>query len=159
MKVAILAVCALLGGVGGYFAAPIASNMYVQAKEPDMFGAFLFYLIDADIICNCQNRPPNEALQTLKKDISLLQGWRRQNPKSQMLAQEIGLAQVRLSRVEESLGDEAQAEAALNAARDELASVGWKDLSAAHLIALTTQLDSEYRPQKQNQKVVSPVPK
>ena len=155
MKAMILAICALLGSVGGYFAAPIASNMYIHAKEPDMFGAFLFLLVDNEIVCNCQNRPPNESLRALKKDISILQGWRDQSPNSKMLGQEIGLAEIRLSRIEEASGDEAQAEEALNAARIELAPLGWKDLSAAHLIALTTQLDSEYRPKKQNKEVAS----
>ncbi len=155
MKATILAICALVGLVTGYFAAPIASYGYLRAKEPDMFGAFLFFLVDNEIACNCQNQPPNESLKTVKNSISILQGWRNQNPNSQMLAQEIGLAQVRLSRVEEALGDEAQAEEGLNAARIELAPLGWKDLSAAHLIALTTQLDSEYRPKKENKEVAS----
>ncbi|HUJ30981.1 MAG TPA: hypothetical protein VLY23_06845 [Candidatus Acidoferrum sp.] len=148
-------VCALLGLCAGYFVAPIASMGFVRWNEPDLFGAFAFSLVDSSISCSCENQPPAETFETLTDDLSTLQRWRKQNPESRILKQEIGLAQVRLSRIEQELGHAAQSDVDMKDGQEELAALGWKNLSAAHLIALTTQLDSEYK--QGNQKTKSAV--
>ncbi len=61
-----------------------------------------------------------------------------------MLGQEIGLAEVRLSRVERELGRDTEADRDMKGAQDELAALGWKNVSAEHLVALTKRLDSQY---------------
>jgi len=155
MKKAIaIFVCALLGLVAGYFAAPAASFLFIQSTQRDMFGAFALSLVDSSVACNCDGQPPSESLKTVKQDLSILQRWRDQNRNSRVLGQEIGLTQVRLSRLEGELGDNTQADADMAKAQEELAALGWRDTSAAHLIALTKQLNSEYKPADQKNKTV-----
>lgn len=116
-----------------------------------MFGAFIFYLADNFIFCSCENEPPSEALKTVNKDLSTLRGWRERNPDSRLLAQEIGLTEVQRSRLEQKLGQTSQAEEDMKRAQGELAALGWKDVSAEHLVALATQLGSEYKaPDRKN---------
>jgi hypothetical protein len=154
-KAIIICVCAVLGLTAGYIAAPIASSWYIESREPDMFGAFAFSLVDNFVFCSCGNQPPSEALESVTKDLSILRRWRERNPKSRILAQEIGLAEVELSRLEQNLGHEQRADEAMKRAQDELTAVGWKDVSAAHLIALTAQLNSEYKQADQKNKTVA----
>lgn len=154
-KAIIICVCAVLGLTAGYFAAPFASFWFIQSREPDMFGAFAFSLVDNFVFCSCGNQPPSEALETVTKDLSILRGWREQNPKSRLLAQEIGLTEVELSRLEQNLGHDQRADEDMKHAQDELAALGWKDVSAAHLIALTAQLNSEYKQADQKNKTVA----
>jgi hypothetical protein len=143
-KAIIVLVCALLGVCAGYFAAPLASMWIVQSTEPDMFGAFLLSLVDGSVACNCDNQPLNESLKTLTSDLAALQRWRNRDPKSRVLSQEIALTNIRLSRLEQELGHDAQADDDMKLAQEELRVLGWNDVSASHLIALTTQLSSEY---------------
>jgi hypothetical protein len=154
-KAIIISVCAVLGLTAGYFAAPVASFLFVQSREPDMFGAFYFSLIDNFVFCSCENQPPDEAMKTVTKDLSTLRGWRDHNPESQLLAQEIGLTEVQLSRLDQTLGHQQQADEDMKHAQDELTGLGWKDVSAAHLIALTAQLSSEYKQVNQKNKTVA----
>lgn len=141
-KALVIVVCALLGLVAGYFAAQPASMWYIQSTEPDMFGAFLFSIVDSSIACSCETKPPNEALKDVSDGLSTLRRWRGQNRGSLMLAQEIGLGYVRLSQLEHKLGNDALAESYMKHGHDELAALGWKDVSPAHLTALVTQMDS-----------------
>lgn len=154
-KAIIICICMVLGLTAGYFAAPIASTWYIQSREPDMFGASIFSLVDNFIFCSCGNQPPNEALESVTKDLSILKRWREKNPKSQLLAQEIGLTEVELSRLEQNLGHDQRADEDMKHAQDELAALGWKDVSAAHLIALTVQLNSEYKQADQKNQTVA----
>lgn len=154
-KVIIVCVCALVGLSAGYFAAPLASIGFVQSTEPDMFGAFLLYLADSSTACNCDHQPPSERLKTLASDLSSLQRWRDQNRNSRALSQEIGLTEIRLSRLEQELGHHAQGDDDMKHGQVELTALGWKDVSAAHLIALTTQLNSEYKQVDQKGKTVA----
>jgi hypothetical protein len=110
-----------------------------------MFGAFAFSLVDNFIFCSCENEPPSEALKAVTKDLSILRSWREQNPASRVLAQEIGLTEAQLSRLERKLDNDQQADEDMKHAQGELTALGWKDVSAAHLIAVTTQLNSEYK--------------
>ena len=151
-----LLICALVGIAAGYFVAPAVSMAYVQTTEPDMFGAFMLSTIDSSIACKCQNQPPSQSLQTVSDDLAALQRWRSQNPQSVQLRQEIGLAEVHLSRLNEELGRQSQAEKEMNQAQAELKGLGWKNVSPAHLVALTKQLDSEYEnPNQRSQSVQS----
>lgn len=143
-RIIAVSVCALLGLVGGYFVAPIVSMWFVQSTERDMFGAFTFYLVDSSVGCDCDDQPPTESLKTLTNDLSILRQWQKQNPKSELLQQEVGLTQVRLARIEQALGNSHDANEDIQQAQNELTQLGWKDVSFGHLIALTQQLDSEY---------------
>ncbi len=147
MKKAIaISICVLLGAIAGYFIAPFVSFGIIQITEPDMSGAFLLSLVDDQIGCSCANKPPAESANEVSKDISILEGWRTRNQGSHVLAQEIGLAEVRLSQLEMRLGRKAQADQDMASGQEELAALGWKDVSSAHLTALVTRLDSEYSP-------------
>lgn len=67
-------------------------------------------LVDSSIVCSCETRPPDQAIKTLKSDLSSLEKWQGQNEKSNVLAQEIGLAEVRLSRLEREVSRNAEAD-------------------------------------------------
>lgn len=144
-KIIAVSICTLLGVALGYFAAPIASMSYIQSSEPDMFSAFMLAMVDSSIACNCENQPASESIKTVTDDLALLQRWRNQNPNSVQLKQEIGLAEIHLSRLDQELGQQGQADENMKRAQAELAALGWKNVSAAHLIAVTKQLDSEYQ--------------
>lgn len=147
MKKAIaISVCVLLGAAVGYFVAPFASFAFVQFAEPDLSGAFLLSLVESQIGCACANQPPAESVKEVSKGIAILQDWRARNQGSSVLGQEIGLGDVRLSLLEMRLGHSAQANQDMASGQKELAALGWKDVSAAHLTALVTQLDSDYSP-------------
>lgn len=144
-KTIAISVCALLGLSVGYFAAPMASYSFVKSTEPDMFGAFALSMVKNSVACDCDRQPPTENLKTLTQDLSILQRWQDRNRNSLVLGQEIGLTQVRLSRLERELGNNAQVDANMMKAQENLTALGWKDISAKHLVALTEQLDSEYK--------------
>lgn len=154
-KAIVVSICALLGLIGGYFAAPIASMGFVRLTEPDMFGAMPLFLVEGFIACNPKNQPPSERVEELANYLSILQRSRDQNRNSRVLRQDIGLTYVRLSLLEQKSGNNAQADEDMRHGRDELATVGWKDVSAAHLTALVTQLDSEYKEVDQKNKAVA----
>ena len=154
-KTTIISVCALLGLVAGFFAAQPASMWYMQSTEPDMFGAFALKIIDNSITCNCESKSPNEAIKRVSDGLSTLRGWRDQNRSSLMLGQEIGLAYVRLSQFERKLGHNAQADSDIEHGQHELAALGWKDVSPAHLTALVERMDSEYQEPDRNEKATA----
>ena len=145
-KAIAIAVCVSLGAAAGYFIAPFASFGIIQFTEPDMSGAFLLSLVENQIGCTCANQPPSESAAEVSKSIGTLEGWRAQNQGSRVLGQEIGLGDVRLSLLETQLGHSAQANQDMTSGQKELAALGWKDVSSAHLTALVTQLNSEYSP-------------
>jgi len=151
----ILLACGILGGISGFFVAPFATMGFMQSTEPKLFGAFMFSLIDSSIVCNCETQPPNQAIKTLKSDLSSLEKWQGQNEKSNVLAQEIGLAEVRLSRLERELSRNEEADRDMKSAQEQLKALGWKDVSGEHLIALTKQLNSKYRPVDRNNNSVA----
>jgi hypothetical protein len=154
-KTIVICACALLGLFAGYFTAPIVSMWFLQSTEPDMFGAFLLSLVDNSVVCNCDNQPPSESLKTLTSDLSTLQRWRTQNQSSHVLGQEIGLVDIRLARLDQELGHQSQADEDMKQGQRELTALGWKDVSPQHLIALTAQLNSEYKPIDQKNKTVA----
>src|SRR5579872_1109352 len=106
----VLLACGILGGISGYLIAPFASMGFVRSTEPKLFGAFMFSLVDRSIVCSCESEPPGEAVKKLMSDLSSLEKWQGQNEKSDVLAQEIGLTEVRLSRVERDLSRNAEAD-------------------------------------------------
>lgn len=154
-KAFVIVVCALLGVVAGYFAAQPASMWYIQSTEPDMFGAFAFTIVDSSIACNCENKPPNEAMKAVADDLSTLRRWRDLNRGSLILAQEIGLGYVRLSQLEQKLGNNTQADNDMKHGQEELAALGWKDVSSEHLTTLVKRMDSGYHEPGQNEKVTA----
>ncbi|MGC1658368.1 MAG: hypothetical protein WA758_16090 [Candidatus Acidiferrales bacterium] len=127
-------ICALLGVAFGYIAAPIASMSFIQSTEPDMFGAFMLATVDSSIACNCENQSASESVKTVTDDLAILQRWRDQNPNSVQLKQEIGLAEVHLARLDAELAHQNQADENIKRAQAELAALGWKNVSAAHLL-------------------------
>lgn len=141
----ILLACGILGGISGFFVAPAASMGFVQSTEPKLSGAFMFSLIDSSIVCNCETQPPDQAIKTLKSDLSSLEKWQGQNEKSDVLAQEIGLTEVRLSRLERELSRNEEADRDMKGAQEQLKALGWKDTSEDHLIALTKRLNSAFK--------------
>ncbi|MGH9865516.1 MAG: hypothetical protein ACRD4H_08910 [Candidatus Acidiferrales bacterium] len=155
-KAIAISVCVLLGLATGYFAAPPASMWYIQWTEPDMFGAFALNIVEGSIVCGCENKPPREALETVSDGLSTLRRWRDQN-RSLLLTQEIGLGYVRQSQLEQKLGQNAQADNDMKHAQDELAVLGWIDTSAPHLMALVTQMDAGYKTTGPQHKVVTAV--
>lgn len=155
-KIIAVSICTLLGVAFGYFAAPIASMSYIQSREPDMFGAFMLATIDSSIACNCENQPASGSIKTVTDDLAILQRRRNQNPNSVQLKQEIGLAEVHLSRLDQELGQQSQADENIKQAQAELGALGWKNVSAAHLIALTKQLDSKYKNPNQPNSTAAP---
>jgi hypothetical protein len=144
-KTVIISIFAVLGLIAGYFAAPIASIWHIQSNEPDMYGASSLFLVQNFITCHCSNQPPSESVPEVSKDLSMLQRWRNQNPNSQILGQDIGMAYIRLAELEMELGRNLQSNQDLEHGQHELAALGWKDVSAAHLSNLIAQLDSEYK--------------
>ena len=154
-KAIVVCVCALLGLTAGYFAAPPASFWYVQSSDPKMFGAFALFVVDSFIVCNCDKQPAAETLQTLTSNLSILQRWQVQDRPSKILAQEIGMAQVRASRLERDLGHDTQADEYMKQGQAELKALGWRDVSPAHLEALTKQLNSERLPAHQKSRTVA----
>jgi hypothetical protein len=145
-KVIAISVCVLLGAAAGYFIAPFTSFGIIQLTEPDMSGAFLLSLVENQIGCTCANQPPSESIAEVSKSIAILEGWRARNQGSRLLGQEIGLGDVRLSLLATQLGHSAQANQDMTNGQKELAALGWKDVSSAHLTALVKQLNSEYSP-------------
>jgi hypothetical protein len=144
MKKAIaLSVCMLFGIVLGYFSAPILFMWVAQSSNPEMF---IGSMLANYKICECNDRPPAQGVKELSEYLSILKDDRAQNPGSRMLAQEIGLAYVRRSTLESKINQSAQADEDMRQGQEELASLGWKDLSAAHLTSLVAQLNSDYRP-------------
>jgi hypothetical protein len=141
----VLLACGILGGISGYLIAPFASMGFVRSTEPKLFGAFMFSLVDRSIVCSCESEPPGEAVKKLMSDLSSLEKWQGQNEKSDVLAQEIGLTEVRLSRVERDLSRNAEADRDMKRAQEQLKALGWKDTSEEHLIVLTKGLNSEVK--------------
>jgi hypothetical protein len=141
----VLLACGILGGISGYLIAPFASMGFVRSTEPKLFGAFMFSLVDRSIVCSCESEPPAEAVKKLMSDLSALEKWQGQNEKSDVLAQEIGLTEVRLSRVERDLSRNAEADRDMKRAQEQLKALGWKDTSEEHLIVLTKGLNSEVK--------------
>jgi hypothetical protein len=144
-KIAIAA-CALLGLCAGFFAAPLASEAILWSTEPDIFSATIVSMIISDAACACDNRSRAESLKSLTDDLTILKKWHLQDPKSHTFPQQIGLTEVRLSRIEHELGHPAEADADMKLGQQGLAALGWQDVSPAHLNALITQLNSEYQP-------------
>lgn len=153
-KIAI-SICGLLGVIAGYFAAPIAAMWYIESTQRDLYGAWELFLVESFIDCNPHNQPPSERVKELSKDLSILQRWQTQNKGSRMLAQDIGLAYARLSRLERELGHDSKATEYMSHSQEELKGLGWKDISPAHLTALVAQLDSEYKQPDQKSKTTA----
>jgi hypothetical protein len=151
-----ISICALLGIAFGYAAAPIASTLFIESTEPDMLGAFMLSVADAQVVCDCQNRPASESIKSVTDALTALQHWSSQNPNSVQLKQEIGLVDVHLSRLNQELGQQSQAAEEMKQAQAEFTTLGWKDISPEHLIALTKQLDSEYKNPNQPNKTAVP---
>lgn len=125
-------------------------------REPDMFGAFMLAMVDSSIACDCENQPASQSIKAVTDDLATLQRWRDQNPNSVQLKQEIGLAEVHLARLDSELARQNQADEEMKDAQAELTTLGWKNVSPEHLIALTKQLDSEYKNPNQPNRTSAP---
>jgi hypothetical protein len=153
-KVVAFSVCALLGGVVGYFITPILAMAVAQSSDPAVFAGAMLANYKSSIICDCNTRSSGENAKELAEYLSTLQRYKDADQKSTLLTQEIGLTYLRLSLVETKLDEKSQAEQDMKKGQAELSAIGWKDTSTAHLTSLSTQLDSEYRPVDQNKKTV-----
>src|SRR6266403_615042 len=156
MKKAIaLFICVLLGSLLGYFSAPILFMWVAQSSEPEMFTGSMLANYKSSVVCECNDRPPSEGVKELSEYLSILKGLRAQNQGSKMLAQEVGLGSVRLSTLESKLNQRVQADEDMRRGQEELAKLGWKDFSKAHLTSLVSQLNSEYKPFDRKSKTLS----
>lgn len=90
-KIIALSICALLGSLAGYFAAPILSMAVAQSSDPDIFAGAMLANYKNSVVCDCNNLPPNESAKNYQKYLSALQSYREKDQKSTVLAQEIGL--------------------------------------------------------------------
>jgi hypothetical protein len=146
-RIAAVAVCALLGLLGGYFVAPVMSVWMVQSVEPELFAASIFYVLDSTSRCNCDGEPRSESLHTLTTNLSILHQWQKQDQKhifkSELLQQEVGLTQAKLAQTERASGNLSGAEDHLRQAQQEFTQLGWKDVTPVHLYALTQQMATE----------------
>lgn len=144
-KVIAFSICALLGGVAGYFSAPSLSRVVATWTEPQMFFITLLASDKSSVVCDCNDRPSNETEKELVRYLAVVQKAREKSPQSKMLAQETGLAYVRLSMIEQKLSQQSQAVGDIKRGQTELTALGWRDVSEPHLTSLVTQLNSEYQ--------------
>ena len=145
-KVIAFSICALLGGLAGYFCAPILAMGLAQSSDPDIFAGAMLANYKSSVVCDCTDRPANEVAKELSEYLSALQRFREKDQRSEVLAQEIGLTYVRLSMAEKKLDQPSRAEEEMKRGQAELAALGWRDVSARHLTSLVAQLNSEYKP-------------
>jgi len=156
-KIIALSVCALVGGLVGYFATPILSMAVAQSSDPGIVAGAMLASYKSSVICDCNSRTAKETAKELSEYLSTLQKYKEADQKSTLLTQEIGLTYIRLSLVETKLNKRSQAEGSMKRGQAELLGIGWKDTSPAHLTSLVIQLDSEYKPADQNKKTISTV--
>jgi hypothetical protein len=145
-NVVALSFFALLGASAGYLFAPVLSIGMVRSSDAEMFATYVLGNYKSSVVCDCNGRPATENLKELSQYLSTLQRSRETKQNSKVLAQEIGLTYVRLSMVEEKLGQQPQADQDVSRGQTELAALGWKDLAKPHLTSLVIQLNSEYKP-------------
>jgi hypothetical protein len=152
-KIITLSICALLGGLVGYLAAPVLSMAVAQSSDPDIFSGAILANYKNSVVCDCNGLPANESAKKLSEYLSTLQRYREKDQKSCVLGQEIGLTYIRLSLVEKKLDQQSQSEEHMKRGQAELSALGWKDTSPTHLTSLVTQLNSEYRSVDRDNKV------
>ena len=141
-----LSICALAGIVAGYFVTPIVAAGIVQTKEPEIFFGSILETFRAQVLCDCNNESPAGSEKDLQGYLDTLQKARASSPNSKILAQEIGLADIRLSMTEEKLNLSSQSSEHMAQGQAEFSKLGWKDVSKSHLIHLLTELNAEYQP-------------
>lgn len=154
-KLIALSICALVGGLAGYFCAPILATAVAQFSDPDIFAGAMLAAYKTSVVCDCNERPANEGAKELSEYLAALQRFKEKDQKSTLLGQEIGLTYVRLSLIEKKLDQESRSEEHMKNAQAELSALGWKDTSSAHLTSLVAQLDSKYKPANQSNKTVA----
>jgi hypothetical protein len=154
-RVIALSIFALLGGIAGYFAAPVLSVWAAQSADPGMFALGILANYKSSVVCDCNDRPASEGVRELSEYLSSLQKHRVNSQKSKLLAQEIGLVYVRLSILEKKLDQQPRADEDLKRGQAELAALGWRDVSESHLTSLVTQLNSEYKRVDQTSKALA----
>jgi hypothetical protein len=154
-KVIAFSICVLLGGLAGYFSAPILSMWIAQSSDPDIFAGAMLANYKSSVVCDCNDRSANEVEKELSEYLSALQRFKEKDQKSRVLTQEIGLTYVRLSMVEKKLDQPSRADDEMKYGQAELAALGWKDVSAGHLTSLVAQLNSEYKSIERKDKAVS----
>src|SRR5713226_2769685 len=124
-KVIAFCICTLLGGLAGYFSAPILSMWVAQSSDPAMFAGAMLANYKSSVVCNCNDRPATEGAKELSEYLSTLQTAKAKNQNSNVLSQEIGLTYVRLSMIEEKLDQQSQADEDMKHGQTELAALGW----------------------------------
>jgi len=154
-RVIALSIFALLGCIAGYFAAPVLSMWAAQSADPVMFAGGIIANYKSSVVCDCNDRPASQGGRELSEYISSLQKHRANSPNSKLLAQEVGLAYVRLSILEKKLDQQPRADEDFKRGQAELAALGWKDVSESHLTSLVTRLNSEYKRADQTSKAVA----
>jgi hypothetical protein len=139
-------ICALLGALAGYAAAPIAASIAFQTNDPELAWGSVFGGARTETICDCVGRAASENIKSLSQSISTDEILHTSNPNSKIIAQDLGLTYVRLSMIERKIGQEAQSEDSMKHGQAQLKAIGWKDVSERHLVHLVTQLNSEFKP-------------
>ncbi len=68
MKKAIaVSICALLGAVVGYFAAPVLAMAVAQSSDPAVVAGAMLASFKSAVMCNCNNRTANEGAKELAR--------------------------------------------------------------------------------------------
>ncbi len=63
-KIIALSICALLGGLAGYFAAPVLSMAVAQSSDPDIFAGAMLANYRNSVVCDCNDLPANESAKS-----------------------------------------------------------------------------------------------
>jgi hypothetical protein len=138
----------LLGLILGLLGWEMAAGLMARAREPRLFGSFMFSLVRNAAICDCANRPPQESRDRLLRYWQTVQKLRDAKPEPQaaeMLALESGLTDVRLSVVDQRLGNTVDSNDHTKRAQQELSALGWTNVSAAYLQNVVNRWDAQYK--------------
>jgi len=136
-KVTILGIGVLLGAVLGYFAhGPVATGVLMK-REPRLFSAFYCTLAESFSLC------VHGGLQEQKKHLLLYKGRLAQllgsDRSDDWPKLEYAFAEARLSAVQAGLNDSADSAIHMKNAQEQLAEIGWTDVSPEHIQAVIAQ--------------------
>jgi hypothetical protein len=152
----------VVGLILGYFAGSLAAAGAIMVHEPRLFSSFAFAGYRSTVICDCENRPAQQARESLLGYWGIVQKHRDAKPPSpsnSILALESALTDVRLSVVDQKLGNAAEAGDYMKRAQQELSALGWSNVSAGYLQNVVYRWDTQYRapnPNKNTAQTIQP---
>ncbi len=138
----------LLGLILGLLGWQMAAGLMIRVREPQLFGNFVFSLVRNAAICDCANRPPQASRDSLLRYWQAVQKLRDAKPEPQsaeILALESGLTEVRLSVVDQRLGNMVDSNNYMKRGQQELTALGWSNVSAAYLQNVVNRWDAQYK--------------